>query len=130
MVKPIAVKVFKDHSFSEVVGFIMKHLPNSAQISPILDMIIEDVNNDGKLDVIAVGNMYGAEVETVRYDAGRGICLLGNGKGDFTALSPNKAGFMAWDNAKALEKIKVGNKYVYLIGINNRKLKAFIRSNK
>jgi len=110
--------------------FEMKHLPNSAQISPILDMIIEDVNNDGNLDVIAVGNMYGAEVETVRYDAGRGICLLGNGKGDFTALSPNKAGFMAWDNAKALKKIKVGNKYVYLIGINNRKLKAFIRSNK
>ena len=30
--------------------FEMKHLPNSAQISPILDMIIEDVNNDGNLD--------------------------------------------------------------------------------
>ncbi len=108
-------------------NFEMQKLPNMAQISPILDFHVEDINNDGNLDVIAVGNMYGAEVETVRYDAGRGVCLIGDGEGSFTALSPKESGFFAWDNIKALEKIKVGEKNVYLVGANNNRLKAFIR---
>ncbi|MDB4533749.1 VCBS repeat-containing protein, partial [Vicingaceae bacterium] len=110
-------------------NFEMKKLPNMAQISPILGMQVEDINNDGNLDVIAVGNMYGAEVETVRYDAGRGICLLGNGDGTFISLSPKESGFFAWDNIKSLEKIKIKEQDVYLVGINNGRLKAFSRTN-
>jgi hypothetical protein len=105
-------------------NFSANKLPNQAQISPILDMLVEDVNGDGKLDLIAVGNMYGAEVETVRYDAGRGVCLLGDGKGGFKALSPRESGFSAWDNVKDLEKIRIKGKEIYLLGVNNGGLKA------
>jgi hypothetical protein len=108
-------------------NFEIKKLPNMAQFSPILGMQIEDINNDGNLDILAAGNMYGAEVETVRYDAGRGVCLLGNGDGTFISLSPKESGFFAWDNIKSLEKIKIANRNVYLVGINNGRLKAFNR---
>lgn len=108
-------------------NYEMKKLPNTAQISPILDFQVEDIDNDGNLDIIAVGNMYGAEVETVRYDSGRGICLLGNGKGSFTPLSPKESGFFAWDNAKSIVKIKIGEKSVYLLGVNNKPLKSFVK---
>lgn len=47
-----------------------------------------DVNGDGNLDIIAAGNLYEAEIETVRYDAGRGICLFGDGTSNFKSLTP------------------------------------------
>lgn len=105
--------------------FTMKKLPNEAQFSPTKDILVEDINKDGNVDLILVGNMYDTEVETVRYDAGRGCVLLGNGKGDFTPMSPNESGFFAWDNVKQIRKIKVGKKEVYLLAVNNGKLMAF-----
>lgn len=100
-------------------NFTINHLPKMAQISPIQDMIVEDVNNDGNLDIIAAGNMYGAEVETVRYDAGRGICLIGNGKGDFTPLTPKESGLFVWNNVKSVDKLSIKNIPVYIFGVNN-----------
>lgn len=110
-------------------SFEMNSLPNIAQFSPILGLQFEDVNKDGNIDIIAAGNMYGAEVETVRYDAGRGVCLLGDGKGSFKGLSPKESGFFASDNVKVLERIKVGKKDVFLLGINNAKMKFFVLNN-
>jgi hypothetical protein len=45
-------------------------LPIEAQVSPVKDALVDDFNNDGFKDIIIVGNHYGVEVETVRYDAG------------------------------------------------------------
>ncbi len=105
--------------------FTMKKLPNEAQFSPTKDILVEDVNKDGHIDLILVGNMYDTEVETVRYDAGRGTVLLGNGKGSFAPLSPVESGFFAWDNVKQIRKIKIGKRQVYLLAVNNGKLMAF-----
>jgi hypothetical protein len=105
--------------------FTMQKLPNEAQFSPTKDILAEDVNGDGHIDLVLVGNMYDTEVETVRYDAGRGTVLLGNGKGDFSPMQPMESGFFAWDNVKQIRKIKIGNKEVYLLAVNNGKLMAF-----
>lgn len=106
-------------------NFTMKKLPNEAQFSPTKDILAEDINKDGNMDLILVGNMYDTEVETVRYDAGRGTVLLGNGKGDFTAMPPVESGFFAWDNVKQIRTIKIGKKQVYLLAVNSGKLMAF-----
>jgi hypothetical protein len=106
-------------------NFSMQKLPNEAQFSPTKDILAEDVNGDGHIDLILVGNMYDTEVETVRYDAGRGAVLLGNGKGDFSPMQPTESGFFAWDNIKQIRKIKIGKKEVYLLAVNNGKLMAF-----
>lgn len=100
-------------------SFNLKHLPIGAQLSPSNAIIIDDVNNDGINDIIMSGNMYGAEVETVRYDAGRGVVLLGNDKGNFTALAPYESGMFAWGNTKGMAKIKIGSKEYYIITVNN-----------
>jgi hypothetical protein len=105
--------------------FTMQKLPNEAQFSPTKDILAEDVNGDGHIDLVLVGNMYDTEVETVRYDAGRGTVLLGNGKGDFSPMQPMESGFFAWDNVKQIRKIKIGEKEVYLLAVNNGKLMAF-----
>ena len=109
-------------------NFEIKKLPVEAQFSPIMGMIAEDINGDGKMDLIVAGNMYEAEVETVRYDAGRGTCLLGKGDGTFTPLSPKESGFFAWSNVKSLVQFTVGKSIGYLLGINQSYPQVFIRS--
>ena len=100
-------------------------LPNEAQFSPIQDIEIQDINNDGILDVICVGNLYETEVETARYDAGRGECLLGTGDGHFVSMSINESGFYFQDNVKSLKSIRIGElSTTFLIGINNGVLKG------
>jgi hypothetical protein len=81
-------------------GFELQRLPVYAQFGPINKAIIMDVNNDGHLDVVAAGNNFGVEVETIRYDGGRGVVLLGNGKGDFEQLEPAESGFFVRGDCK------------------------------
>lgn len=86
--------------------FEHRKLPNLAQISPINRIIVEDVNSDGIPDLIIAGNMYNTEVETPRYDAGSGLVLIGNGKGDFETKGVTETGFFAPHNVKDLAIIR------------------------
>lgn len=106
-------------------NFTLKKLPSEAQFSPIKDIHAEDLNQDGHIDLILVGNMYDTEVETVRYDAGRGLVLLGEGQGKFKPLSPLESGFFAWENVKQIRKIKVGERELYVLAVNQGKLMTF-----
>ena len=100
-------------------------LPNEAQFSPIQGMVIQDINDDGIQDVLCVGNLYETEVETARYDAGRGECLLGTGDGHFVTMSLNESGFYFQDNVKSLKSINIIELgATFLIGINNGVLKG------
>lgn len=57
-----------------------------AQISAMNGIQIKDINQDGHLDIMYVGNNYANEVFMGRYDASNGGVLLGNGKGKFAYL--------------------------------------------
>ncbi len=88
--------------------FVPRALPVEAQLAPINAIVVLDVNADGRLDLVTAGNHWGAEVETVRYDAGRGCVLLGDGRGGFTPLTPSASGFFAWRNAKDMAILRMG----------------------
>ena len=72
-------------------GFTLTPLPDEAQIAPIKGIVVHDVDGDGTLDLVVAGNLYGAEANTARADAGNGLWLRGNGKGGFTAVPPRQA---------------------------------------
>ena len=97
-------------------GFALHELPMEAQWSSINDMLIEDFDQDGNLDLLVAGNLYAAEVETPRNDAGIGLVLLGDGKGAFDPLSKAESGFFAPYDVKSLARI---NKTTVLVGSNN-----------
>lgn len=65
--------------------FVPVELPPMAQISPIRASVIRDLNGDGFLDAIVAGNNSQTEVETVPYDAGKGLILWGKGDCTFEA---------------------------------------------
>jgi hypothetical protein len=103
--------------------FQINKLPVEAQLGPTLSLIVEDINQDGHTDILGVGAIYDAEVETIRYDANFGYVLLGNGKGTFqhaTAYDP----FIDSD-AKDVVQLKVNDKRYFVVASNNAPLELF-----
>ncbi len=86
--------------------FSASPLPNLAQISPIKGIVVDDVDGDGHLDLIVAGNLYDAEPNTPRADAGNGLWLRGDGKGHFTPVPPRESGFMAPHNVAGLASVQ------------------------
>ena len=121
-----------ESSFIENLGngkFKLHPLPIEAQIAPVNGLITEDVDGDGNLDVIMVGNDYGNEVFAGRYDAFTGLILKGDGKGNFRPYRSYDSGFMVSGDAKALVKLNgANNKEIILATQNRGPLKAFTRT--
>jgi hypothetical protein len=119
---------FTAHNFSSFIlkytknkQFEIDELPIQAQFSPTLSSVVFDFNNDGYLDVFGVGNVYDAEVETIRYDASKGTILLGTSEGNFNFL--NDSSYFNNKEAKAISKIVIGNKPHFIILNKNNTLK-------
>jgi len=107
-------------------AFNQEDLPIYAQLGPINKSICMDINNDGNMDVVTVGNNYAAEVETIRYDGGRGAVLLGDGQGGFDQLSPMESGFFEMNDCKDMELITYNNEVLLITVSNRNKAKTFM----
>ncbi|GAB3952731.1 VCBS repeat-containing protein [Spirosoma harenae] len=82
--------------------FEIRPLPLLAQTAPLFGMLAQDVDNDGNLDAVLVGNDYGTDLIAGRMDAFNGLVLKGDGKGGFTPVSMSESGFFVPGNARAL----------------------------
>src|SRR5207247_7734990 len=51
-----------------------------------------DCDGDGNEDIFLSQNFFGVEVETSRYDAGRGLWLRGDGRGNFRPVPGQESG--------------------------------------
>ncbi|MDZ7607744.1 MAG: VCBS repeat-containing protein [Cyclobacteriaceae bacterium] len=99
--------------------FQFHQLPVEAQFSSINEIIADDFNGDGILDVLVAGNLFGTEYETVRADAGIGLVMLGDGKGGFTTLSSNESGVSLPFAVQKFSWIKHQNQRLIVVGCNN-----------
>lgn len=102
---------------------IKQKLPNAAQVSPIKSSIIKDLNKDGISDIIIVGNHYGVEVETTRYDAGYGNVLLGTVEGKYKAIPAKQSGFYVPFDSRSISEVTVNGTKKLIIANNNAPLK-------
>jgi hypothetical protein len=105
--------------------FSASALPNAAQIAPIKGIIAHDVDGDGNLDLIVAGNLYDAEPNTPRADAGNGLWLRGDGHGHFTSVPPGESGFLAPLNVSGLGLIRTPTGIAVLVANTGDSLKAF-----
>ena len=122
-------KTFATTYFENQGGkFVAKPLPIQAQFAPVNQILAEDFNGDGHLDILLAGNSYSPEVETGRYDAGNGLLLTGDGKGDFTPELARETGFWATKAARDMAVVKLANgKSLYLVANNNDVLQGFVK---
>ena len=107
--------------------FEIKPLPLETQVAPIYGMISQDIDNDGFLDLILVGNDYGMEPGSGRHDAFMGLCLKGSGAGTFTPMSFKTSGFFVNGDAKGLANIRTADGKNMLVSTQNQdSIKTFI----
>ncbi|SFZ92049.1 Repeat domain-containing protein [Flaviramulus basaltis] len=104
-------------------NYELKELPTLSQIGPTMSFVFDDINKDGHIDVLGIGALHEAEVETVRYDSNVGYVLLGNSKGD---MKPFKdISFYNNNNAKIIKKINIDGDTYFIIANNNASLSIF-----
>ena len=110
-------------------NFEPQDLPYQAQLSSINDIIVDDYNNDGNIDLLVAGNLFNSEVETPRNDAGNGLLLIGKGNGTFNVKTRTDTGFYAPSDAKKLIPIKLKNEMGVVVGNNNDLIQYFKKIN-
>jgi predicted RNA-binding Zn-ribbon protein involved in translation (DUF1610 family) len=101
-------------------GFRFRPLPLPAQLAPVFSWVVEDVDGDGNLDALGVGNDHGNEVSVGRYDALHGLLLRGDGRGNFTALRPAESGFWVPGDGKAAVRLTDARGKVLVAVTENR----------
>lgn len=108
--------------------FKVSPLPLPAQTSPVNGLVTGDINEDGNLDVMLIGNDYGNEVFSGRYDALTGVVLMGDGKGNFSVSSSAKSGFYVPGDAKALARLSTANSDYFIATQNIDSIKVYKHS--
>lgn len=118
-------------SYIENLGngeFKVTPLPLIAQLAPLFGMKVQDFDQDGHLDILAVGNSFSSEVAIGQYDACKGLLISGDGAGGFKVESNGTNGFFVRGDAKGLSFIDTPTKRLYIATQNNGSAKVFLNN--
>jgi enediyne biosynthesis protein E4 len=72
--------------------FVSVPLPTEAQFAPVFGLNVADMNGDGADDIFLAQNFFVMRPEEPRLDAGRGLWLRNDGKGNFKAVPGHESG--------------------------------------
>ncbi|NJO02099.1 MAG: hypothetical protein HC880_10750 [Bacteroidia bacterium] len=75
--------------------------------------------------MLLAGNLYTAEVETVRNDASVGLLLLGDGRGNWTPLAAQQIGFVAPADVKKMVWVVGDRENQIWVGNNDGAVQIF-----
>ena len=94
-------------------------LPNTAQLSRVNSILMEDFDGDGHRDVVMAGNFYGAEVQTMRDDAGMGFFMKVDAQGHFNIIPNRQCGLYIDGDVRDMKFIRIAGKKYMLVARNN-----------
>ncbi|QYH38148.1 VCBS repeat-containing protein [Algoriphagus sp. NBT04N3] len=126
-----AAQILEANSLSSYVfentgtGFIAKKLPTLAQAFPIFQIQTGDFDQDGYTDLLLGGNQRQTRIRIGNIDAGLGLVLKGNGKGDFQTTYPTESGLAIKGDIKSILSIEVAGKKFLLFGIHGQALELY-----
>ncbi|HYC86630.1 MAG TPA: FG-GAP-like repeat-containing protein, partial [Chryseosolibacter sp.] len=106
-------------------GFKRRALPAQAQFTKICGVSAGDFNVDGKLDLVLAGNHSRIKPELGLQNAGYGVMLIGDGTGEFNAISARESGLVIRGEVRDIANIRIGDEAYLLFLRNNDKLKVF-----
>jgi hypothetical protein len=89
--------------------FKFSPLPRPAQLAPINGFVVADLDGDGRADLYCVGNFFGPEPMTGRFDGGVSLLLRGDGHGHFTPVFAGESGLVAIGDARAVARLSPVN---------------------
>ena len=97
--------------------FHKKDLPKLTQASQIREIRSTDINNDGFLDILLMGNNFHISTQLGRMDALHGLLLLNDGMGNFKNLKHLKVD----GQVNTIQSITIKNKKGFIIGRNDER---------
>jgi hypothetical protein len=74
--------------------FALRALPSEAQLSTVNAALAQDLDGDGRVDLLLAGNDFGVPPVLGRYDASYGLVLRGMGGGHFQPLDLETTGLV------------------------------------
>ncbi|MBI3415103.1 MAG: VCBS repeat-containing protein [Verrucomicrobia bacterium] len=77
-------------------------LPAEAQFAPAFGVSVADFDGDGNEDVFLGQNFFPVQPNAARLDAGRGLLLRGDGRGNFSALSGQASGIAIYGEQRGV----------------------------
>ncbi len=125
--------IFKASTFSSCYienkgneRFEIRPLPREAQYFPVYGICPGDYNNDGMLDAILAGNFFGTRIKFSDYDAGKGLFLKGDGKGNFYPESDLFSGLFVRGESRDVVEIKSADGGSLIVfALNNDSVKLY-----
>jgi len=107
-------------AFNEGGGkFRIEKLPVMSQLSCINSILITDINNDGKPDLITGGNQFGFIPQFEKLDGNFGEVLINQGNGVFNWQEPTYTGLNVQGEVKDIVELREKNKRYFLFLRNN-----------
>lgn len=102
-------------------GELLPHaLPQSAQYAPVCAILPDDVNHDGRPDLLLMGNSSYLRLRLGKVDANHGVLLKNKGNFQFETISPAQSGLFITGDVRDLKQV---GRYV-LVGECNGPLRV------
>ena len=126
-----SAKTYKATNFASSIlineegSFSFRPMPREVQLSSVNKILLEDYNGDQNLDMLLLGNLYGAEVETPRNDASYGQLLIGTDSGAFSLIPNSMTNLWANGDVKDASLIRVGNTKAIIVARNSGELSLY-----
>ncbi len=95
--------------------FVPTELPIEAQFAPVTRIVAGDFDQDGKMDLLLLGNHSDNRLKLGSMDANYGCLLKGDGKGNFRYVTQPAAGLSVHGDVKSATEINInGGKYIVI----------------
>ncbi|MDZ7899739.1 MAG: VCBS repeat-containing protein [Arcicella sp.] len=94
-------------------GFIIKPLPFQSQYAPVCAIAIEDMDKDGKKDILLCGNQSKFRLRIGKIDANHGVLLKGKGKLNYEYQTPAQSGL--WLRGDVRDIKHIGKSWVFSV---------------
>jgi hypothetical protein len=105
--------------------FVASPLPVQAQFAPVTQILVNDYDNDGKPDMLLLGNRSDNRLKLGSMDANYGCLLKGDGKGGFTYVTQDASGLSVLGDVKSAIEININKAPYVLIGTSDGPLQFY-----
>jgi enediyne biosynthesis protein E4 len=99
--------------------FTLMPLPLETQFSPVMGILYNDYDGDGKKDILTAGNFFPFRVQQGRCDAGTGSLLRADGNGNFKGIDISKTGLFLQGDIRDMLEVKGKKGRVIVISKNS-----------